>query len=102
VPLLAREAAWPRLVARGILSGVADFGSRLDGVAGHWRWAARETAPARRSPIPNLQQPLLLRVPAQLALACSPRELRECSCHHRRVQARKTTEVRQIGMKGQD
>jgi hypothetical protein len=40
VPLLAREAAWPRLVARGILTGVADFGSRLGGVARHWRWVA--------------------------------------------------------------
>jgi hypothetical protein len=39
---------------------------------GHWSRAARATAPARRSPSPNLQQPLLLRVPAQLALACSP------------------------------
>jgi hypothetical protein len=45
--------------------------SELD--TGHWRRAARATAPARRSPSPNLQQPLLLRVPAQLALACSPR-----------------------------
>jgi hypothetical protein len=54
VPLLAREAAWPRLVARGILTGVADFGSRLDGVTRHWRWAAHTTAPARQSPSPNL------------------------------------------------
>jgi hypothetical protein len=37
VPLLAREAAWPRLVARGILTGVADFGSRLEEVAGELR-----------------------------------------------------------------
>jgi hypothetical protein len=37
VPLLAHEAAWPRLVARGILTGVADFGSRLEEVAGELR-----------------------------------------------------------------
>jgi hypothetical protein len=37
VPLLAREAAWPRLVARGILTGVADFRSRPEEVAGELR-----------------------------------------------------------------
>ena len=37
MPLLAREAAWPRLVARGILTGVADFRSRLEEVAGELR-----------------------------------------------------------------
>jgi hypothetical protein len=41
---------------------------------------ARATSPARRSPSPHLQQPLLLRDSAMPAPACSPRDLRGSSC----------------------